>query len=468
MLISTLGVKISQDEMLAYVNISAPQLGGRHLTMNEVLQMLKNFGVVFGYQNDSLKIMLEEEKYNQQIVAAKGRFPKDGADSIIDYKVKIDKKINYKQDDQGRIDFFSKGLIENVVQGQLLAEKIPHQKGIPGRSVTGKITPAKDGKAKALHQGRGTILSEDKQFLTAEKNGKVVYIGGRIYVEEVFTVSNDVGLDSGNISFIGSIVIYGSVLDNMEIKAAGTIKIGGSVQKAQIEAENNIIIRGGIQGKDEARIESTAGSVFAKFMQNTTVNAEKDIIVSEAIMHSCVQAVNKVLCKGRRAQIIGGEVLAGLEVRAKQLGAQASTPTNIVVGVNPKIVKQQRTIKVLEKNTLEKLKKVKQNIKTIKEQKRLIGKGLSEEKEETLVRMLDIREKLELQLQDIVKEKKQLNKYISQDKYVGAIHVEKTLYPGVSIEISGAHFITKDQYTHVSLINERGYIKFIPYQKEKR
>ena len=152
---SALTVEISQDEMLAYVNISAPQFGGRHLTMNEVLQTLKNFGVVFGYQNDSLKMMLEEEKYNQQIVAAKGRFPKDGADSIIDYKVKIDKKINYKQDDQGRIDFFSKGLIENVVQGQLLAEKIPHQKGIPGRSVTGKITPAKDGKAKALHQGEG-------------------------------------------------------------------------------------------------------------------------------------------------------------------------------------------------------------------------------------------------------------------------------------------------------------------------
>ena len=266
--------------------------------------------------------------------------------------------------------------------------------------------------------------------------------------------------------FLGSVVVHGLVSDNMQVKAGGNIEVAGSVQKAQVEAEGDVIVRGGIQGRDEARIESTTGSVFAKFVQNTHIIAEKDVMISEAIMHSNIQAVEKIICNGRRAQIVGGEILAGTEVRVKQLGAQASTPTKIVVGMNPKILNQQREIEALQEDSTKKLNKAKQNITTLTNQKLSLGNQLSEEKEEMLVRMLDAQKRLEAQLRDIEEEKKQLDEYVSELSTKGAVHVEKTLYPGVSVEINGALFLAKDEYNHVSLIEEKGNIKIIPFKSE--
>ena len=460
---STVSVEVSPDEMEAYIKVSAPRPRGRHLKVDEVIKALKHFGVVFGYERDSIDKILQDESYSQQTLAARGREPKNGEDAYIDYKVRIDKKIEFKQDEQGRIDFLSKDTVENVVQGQLLAKLIPPQKGIPGKSVTGKTTPAKDGKPKELKHGKGTILSDGNTSLIAEKSGQAVYIGGKLHVEEIFTVPGNVGLDSGNIMFLGSVVVLGSVLDNMEVTAAGSIQVGGSVQKAQIEAESDVIIRGGVQGRDKAKIESTNGSVFAKFIQNTKIVAEKDVIVSEAIIHSQIQAAGKVVCNGRRAQVVGGEVLAGSEVRAKQLGAQASTPTSVVVGMNPKIIQQQRDIAHLAKDVADQLKKTEQNIRTLKNQKRIAGKEFSYEKEEMLSQMLSAQDSLEAQLQEIEDEKIQLQEHIAQLSEKGAVHVEKILYPGVKIEINDAVFVARDEYTRVTLIEEKGNIKIIPF-----
>ena len=151
---STISVEVAADEMFAYVNISSPRYGGRHLTVDEIAKTLKNFGVVFGCQMDAIEMALENEKYGQQILVAKGSTPKDGEDGYIEYKVKIDKKVEYKEDSQGRVDFLSTGMIENVVQGQLLAKLMPPKAGIPGQSITGKMTSAKNGKKKELKQGQ--------------------------------------------------------------------------------------------------------------------------------------------------------------------------------------------------------------------------------------------------------------------------------------------------------------------------
>ena len=460
---STISVEVSPDEMEAYVKVAAPRPGGRHLKVDEVIKALKHFGVVFGYERDVIDKILEDESYGQQTLIAKGQDPKNGKDGYIDYKVRIEKKVEFKQDEQGRVDFLSKGTVENVVKGQLLAKLIPPQKGVPGRSVTGKLTPAENGKGKELKRGKGTVLSEDNSSLIAEKNGQAVYIGGKLHVEEVLTVSGDVGLDSGNIMFLGSVVVLGSVSDNMEVNAAGGIHVGGSVQKAQIEAKSDVVIRGGVQGRDKAKIESTNGSVFAKFIQNTKIIAEEDVIVSEAIIHSQVQAVGKVVCNGRRAQIVGGEVLAGSEVRAKQLGAQASTPTSVVVGMNPKILQQQRDMLSLAEEIVAKLKKGEQNIRTLKNQKMIAGAAFSREKEKMLSQIINAQERLEAQLQEIEEEKVQLQGYVTQLSEKGAVHVEKMLYPGVKIEINDALFVARDEYTRVTLIEEKGKIKIIPF-----
>lgn len=114
-------------------------------------------------------------------------------------------------------------------------------------------------------------------------------------------MAGDVGPKSGNVMFLGSVHVGGSVLDNYEVKAAGNVEVRGSVQKAKIEGEGDIIIQSGIMGRDEAVVESTGGSVIAKFIQSAKILAAQDITVQESILHSHVEAGNEIVCSGRRA-----------------------------------------------------------------------------------------------------------------------------------------------------------------------
>ncbi len=464
---STLAMEVSEDHMQAIINIRPPRPGGCHLEVNEIILTLEKNGVIFGIRKESIQEALDEDKYGSQIVAAEGKIPQDGKDGYIDYKVKIKKNLEFKEDSQGRVNFLERELPENVVQGQIIAEIKPPEKGINGTTVFSKVLPSKDGDKIDLKLGKGTILSDDQTKLIAQQNGQITFVGEKINVENVYTVTGDVGLHTGNISFLGSVIVRGSVQDNSSIKAIGNIQIGGNVQKAQLEAEGDVIIRGGVQGRNEASIESTNGDVLAKFIQNVTVKAEKNIVIEEAIVYSKVQAVEKVICQGKRGQIVGGEVIAGQEVRVKQLGAHASPVTKIVVGLNPKVLNQQRELEKSEAHILEEISQIELSIKTLQTQKKFNKEGLSSEKEELLVRSLDQKDKFKQRLDEISQEKEELEDHVSDQSTSGAVHIEKTLYPGVTIQVNHATFTAKDEYTNVTLIEKKGNIKIVPYREEK-
>lgn len=426
---SAMTLDIAPDEMSASVTISSPRPGGRHLLVKDVVAALKKAGVEYGFQEDELQKALDNDRYGEMLVAAKGDQAINGRDGFIDYKVRISKKIEFKEDESGKVDFLAKDLIENVVQGQVLAELMPPEKGKQGKTIFNKLLPATNGGPIELRAGKGTILSENGTQLIAEKNGQVVFVGGRVNVEENYVVGGDVGLDTGNIMFLGSVTIRGSVSDNMEVKAAGNIEVAGTVQKAHLEAEGDVIVRQGIVGRDGAVIESTTGSVFAKFVQNTQISVEKDVVVAEGILHSKISAGSKILCNGKRAQIVGGEIMAGEEVRVKQLGAQASTPTLVIVGTNPKILQQITQLENIQKQAKEKLDKIEQNIRTLTVQKTTQGEEFTDSKEAMLHKMISGKEKLNERLVETDSEIKQLQEYLQILAARGKVHVEKTLFP---------------------------------------
>lgn len=461
---STLAIEISPDQMKVLVTVSRPRPGGRHLQSQDVINAMKAAGVQWGFKDKEIAKFLDDERYGTPFVGAEGTVPIDGKDGYIDYKVRIEKKIEFKEDESGRVDFLSRDLVENVVQGQILAELVPAQRGQDGRTLFNKIISAKNGKSIELKPGKGTILSEDGKKLLAERNGQVVYRAGILTVQETYLVNGDVGLNTGNIMFLGSVVVTGSVQDNMQVKAAGSIEVAGSVQKSHIEAEGDIMVRQGIQGRDGAMIESTSGNVLAKFIQNATVSVEKDVVVAENIMHAKIYAGSRIICNGKRAQIVGGELMAGNEIRVKQLGAQAATPTLVIAGTNPKVLQQIKQIESVEQAAREKLDKVETNIRTLQQMKSTSPDAFTQDKEEQLVKMLTFKEKLNERLEEALGEKNQLAEYLGDISSNGAVHVEKTVFPGVTIQINNATFPVKDEYTAVTFIEESGNIRILPYR----
>ncbi|MBV6493146.1 MAG: hypothetical protein LDLANPLL_01161 [Turneriella sp.] len=460
---SHLSIEISADHMRAIMTMTRPRPGGRHLQVADVIQAIKANGVQFGIRENIIEKALDEEAYATPVVVAEGTAARNGNDGYIDYKVRTEKKIEFKEDESGRVDFLERDLVENVIQGQVLAVLVPAQRGQEGRDLFNKITPAKNGNPVTIRPGPGTMLSDDGKRLLAEKNGQVIYRGGILSVHDMFTVYGDVGITTGNITFLGSIVVTGNIDDNMHVKAAGGVEVAGTIQKAFVEAEGDIIVRQGIIGRENAQIESTSGSIYGKFLQSSTCMAELDVVMAENIMHSRVYAGRNVICNGKRAQLVGGEIICGGVVRVKSLGAMAATPTKVIAGVNPRAMQQMKQIAQIEKQLKEKLEQTEVNLKTLQQQKAAAPEAFGDAKEEQLVKTLAFKEKLEERLREAFAEAANISEFMKDNEALGAVHVEKTVFPGVTIEINGASFAVQDEYNNVSFVEENGRINIIAY-----
>lgn len=458
----TMRVEVASDEMKAFVHFVPPRFAGRHMELDDVIEALKGAGVVAGVNEKRIVQYLDSMNYTQPLLAAEGTAARYGRDAYLDYKVRISSQIDFSQF-EGKIDFKALNLIENVVVGQLLAVKVPPDKGIQGRTVLNRVIPTRMGKDISVPHGEGTILSENGLELTAEKNGQVVMKANKICVEEILVIKGDVDNTTGNIVMLGSVLITGSVLDNFTVKASGNIDVNGTVQKSFLEAEGDIIIRQGVNGRDEAKIETTGGSVFTKMVHSARIIAEKNVIVSEEILHSHVDAGKMVFCNGKRAQIVGGIIRAGEEVNARMIGAESYIKTELHVGMNPKVLQQLSDLQGLLDRTKEEKAAIDKDVSTLSNRKRT-GQ-LPKDQDEKLTMLVSRKEKLEKREGEVAMELEELNAYLGMLEHNGKVCVEKTLYPGVEINMKDQKYKVGDQYTNAKIFLEGGDWKFGVYER---
>ena len=454
-------VEVSSDEMKATVYFDAPRYSGRHMDFDDIINAMKNSGIVYGVNEKRINDYLSEMNYSRPLVAAEGTLPKNGEDAYVEYKVRIENKIDFSEID-GRVDFKDLNLIENVVTGQLLAVKVPAEQGIQGRTVTNRLLPARSGRDTSIQHGEGTILSDDGRELTAEKNGQVVLKAGRIIVDDVLVIQGDVNMETGDILMLGSILITGNVLDNFKVKASGNIEVRGSVQKAFLEAEGDIIVKGGINGRDEGRVETTGGTVYAKFVRSSRLIAEKNVIGTEELLNSRVDAGKLIYCNGKRAQISGGVLRAGEEVNARAIGADSYIRTEIFVGLNPKVLQQLNDLESVLKETAEELEKLSKDITTLNNRRRTTA--LTEEQKEMLSSYTSRSEKLEERKQEVFSEMEELREYMKMIEQKGLVSAEKNLYPGVEIFVKDQKLKINDEYSDVRITFEGGDWRFGKYE----
>jgi hypothetical protein len=172
-------VDVGDQDMKAHVMLTAPGPGVR-LAADSILSFLRNNKVIYGLKEDVLQELEDSPRYREPILVAEGARPQNGQDASIQFNFEVDKtQIHLKESSDGRVNFKELGLIQNVVAGQPLARKIPAQNAIPGRTVTGKILPARNGKDIPMPLGKNVRVADDGVTILAEINGQVTYLGGR-------------------------------------------------------------------------------------------------------------------------------------------------------------------------------------------------------------------------------------------------------------------------------------------------
>ena len=452
-------IEISRNEMSATLVLIPPK-GGKTLTFDNIMEEIRANGIVHGINEDVIYEIINNHLFNTPVEIATGTPPIDGQDGEVKYLFDTKRDLKPKILEDGTVDHYDLGLVFNVTKGQQLAEVIPPTKGISGMTVTGKTVMAKDGKEARIHAGKNVAISEDGLKAYAEIDGQPILQNDKLSVLPILEIKGDVGPATGNIDFLGSVIVLGNVKSGYTIKASQDLEVYGIVEAAYIEAGGNIMIRRGIQGQGKGTLK--AGQDFtAKYIENASVEAGNNIIISEAAMHSNILAGKEIRLEGKRGLIVGGTAKAGERLVAKTIGSPMSTYTEVEVGINPKLkIDYQNVCSQLA--TLESdLNKIDQTISVLQ---RLKEKNmLTQEKEIILDKILRARSSLYNQQVELKNEKQRLDLLMSYSSRA-KISASNVCYSGVNIIIGNASLKVRDKISHVTFYNYEGQIKFGPYE----
>ena len=331
-------IRISYDEMEAYLTLPTPLEFNEEYKLDDVMQKVKNAGVRIGINESKISTMIQSQLYDRECLIAKGIDVVNGVDAYFEFNFDTNfNKVPTMKDD-GTVDYWSIHTVELVEEGQLIATYHEPVEGSNGMTVKGKLLAAKRGRPLPPLTGKGFTRSEDNKTYTSTMSGKIEMKNNRIMISNVHEVHGDVGLKTGNIDFRGDVIIHGNVPTGSVIRATGSITIDGTVEGAILDAHKDIIIRGGVLGASRGSI-ITKGNLVVKFMEYANVKAQ-GCVTADSLINCKVTAYNKVILKGRHASVVGGVINAATGIEAYSFGNKYGVKTEIYVGVSGEVKKQ--------------------------------------------------------------------------------------------------------------------------------
>ncbi len=336
-------VSISDNRMEAYLRIKPPMNGGLSPTLKDLEDALANKKITFGVKKAKLKVLAAYPVYNTDNLIATGIMPVNGINGTHVFKFSAEKDLRPKERADGTVDYRDLGIVENVKKGQILCVITHPIDGSEGITVTGRVLLPIKGKAVPSLVGKNTELSEDGTAIYSKIDGQVEYDGRKISVSESLFIKGNVDNSTGNIKFVGNVIIAGTVLDNFVVEAGGNIEIAGTVGSAVLKADGSIFLRSGIIGSEV----SCKGDLTSKFIEHCNVFASGNI-TSEFIMTSNIKCGISVELVGSKGKLVGGSCIAGQNIIARTIGSINDLETDLKIVIDPSIsVRQQELVKQL-------------------------------------------------------------------------------------------------------------------------
>lgn len=422
-------VQTNNSEMEAYLQVPTPE-NEEDYTIGYLQTLLEQNGIRYGIIESALKRMIDGQIYNQPIMVASGNPAVDGVDGYYEFKFNHNKDSKPQVKEDGSVDYWSVNSIHSVMAGDVIAVYHPPVQGSDGTNVRGVAVLAKRGKDQAMLKGKGFVRSEDGLTYTAEIDGKIEMQGDRVMVLAIHEIGGDADISTGNIDFRGDVVIHGNVENGIVINATGSITIDGTVEACTLKAGKDIILRRGMLGGHKASVK-TKGNIFAKFFENTTIEADGNI-QADVLMNCEVDCKGKVILTGRRASIIGGEVHALEGIEVMNLGNEAETKTYIYVGADPDMHTRLAMLEKKIAEVKEELAKVEKGIEQFKLLER--EKQVSYASDPRRMALLRIRIRDNATLAESETEFRKLEEMLGRSVGASARVLDK-VHPGVRINI---------------------------------
>jgi|SRR5690625_1712293 len=448
-------VKIANNQLSAkvwYNGKNAEALEQLDITPLEFIKFLHKNKVTYGIIEENVQKILTNKTVDlYPIQIALGKDKQDGKDGDIKYELDLNPSVDRSEG----WNFREVMKIPSVKKGEKLATLISPTKGENGKTVSGKIISAKPGKPCLIRAGKNVTFNEEDQSFYATAKGQVNIVQRSINVHTVYEVTEDVSMKTGNIDFIGNVVIRGNVPNGFTVKAAGDIKIFGLVEAATIIADGSVYISEGIAGLKTGNIQA-GENVHTGYINQGKVTAGDSLYVENSILHSECTVVNDIVCQ--KGNIIGGLSSAGKTIRVKNLGNRMHTHTLLSFGTDQKLDDKLASLE-------EEKAKLTNDLKKLRLLKKRMDQSSSKELTKSKITLLKIKKSFEHTTEKLAEVDKKISLMNVKlgDTENASLHVEGTLFPNVIVSFGKYRRTINKTYNHVSIRMDQNDIVITPY-----
>lgn len=362
--------EISEDKLEVNLKVKLGFLFGHELNENEIYEYLQscNFsqnnidfkGIRTALKNlkeqliqgnkekESLNIKEKEaEAKDFSFIAVRGQLPEKGIDGWKKFKYPIASRVKIRED--GSVDFRNTDKYTRVKKDEeigILFEGFP---GKPGLDVYGTSIPFPPITKAKITEGKNIqVKMEDYPRSHSENipdaidglkvkvyystiDGVLNLTDSSISVSSELVIAANVGLETGNIDYEGSVIVKGNIEDGSKIKCQGSLIVSGNVETDEIVVAENLKIHGGIRtnGKGTIKIH---GNLTAKFIENTVLEVDGDIVIEGAIIHSKIYCLGNIFLNGESGNLIGSSIITRGNVSLKNIGSISEGDVSVELG----------------------------------------------------------------------------------------------------------------------------------------
>lgn len=242
-----LSITISDDCMKAYASVSyikdveTDQYPPK-FTVDEVTSIAKEKCILYGIDLGEVKKLCEDEKENKFIIArGKGVVPSIDDEIKIEFKQEIIKK---KDANEFKIDYRDVKSICIVHPGDVIAEIIKGKDGEDGINLKNKVIKCVPHKIVKYSMSDGVGIQDNKIVATTE--GMPSWKNNAFAVIKVYEINGDINLSTGNIDFVGDVIVRGNIDETMVLNAGNGADVSGNIENAEVHTKGDLKVRGNI------------------------------------------------------------------------------------------------------------------------------------------------------------------------------------------------------------------------------
>ncbi|MBF0243350.1 MAG: DUF342 domain-containing protein [Desulfamplus sp.] len=316
-------VTISSDQLEAKIRLVGDM--PEDMTAIRLKELVAStYQISYGFADDTaIELFLKQAPTKKEsFVIAKGKPLKLGRNALIKYFFEDQNKIFGKELASGKFDYRDRGETPNVMQGALLAEKIPIIPSFNGITVRGTEIIAPIPTDANLDCGQGVGLSKDGLRAIAIVNGRPdLAVNGKISILPEKVIKGNVDFRTGNIKFSGDIVITGTILSGFSVTGANLTV--NDIEEAEVNITNSVSVKNNIN----ASTVKTGLLLTAQTISRSTIIAQGDVVVQKEIIDSTIITSGMVIVP--RGRIIASTIHAAKGIEAMNIGSEVSTPCQL-------------------------------------------------------------------------------------------------------------------------------------------